>query len=58
MISGERPDTVRLHEVHDSAEPFAAHLETPHDERFERDSQALVAGPNDRRLEQIGHARH
>ena len=57
LISDEQPDVVWLHEVYDDPAAFDAHLETPHFERFDRDSKTLVARSNVRRLEQIGHAK-
>ena len=58
LISDEQPDVVWLHEVYDNAAAFDAHLETPHFERFDRDSKALIVSSNVRKLEQIGHAKH
>ena len=57
LISDEQPDVVWLHEVYDDDAAFDAHLETPHFERFDRDSKDLVLSSNVHRLEQIGHAK-
>ena len=57
LLDDAAPDAVWLHEVYDDGAAFDAHLKTPHFERFDRDSRALVKASHVRKLRQIGHAK-